>query len=282
MTVVPEPTDFCWPVDTSCVGDWEAWETEPDPEADPPEEGVPVYTEAQRERAVMFAAMTMRMLTGYRVGGCPVTVRPCRSGCSEDTWRSYPVGPGSTPWHPVSLHGTWLNVYCGHLSSCGCTGVGAVQLYGPAGVIEEVKVDGDVVDPAAYRLDPGGWLSRVDGEQWPICQDLNLPDTEPNTWSISYTPGAAVDAAGAFAAGKLAGEYVQACAGGDCALPRGVSQVVRNGVTLTLTPGNFPGGMTGIIEVDAYIRRWNPHGLMGPSMVMSPDLHRPRTVGGTS
>jgi hypothetical protein len=159
--------------------------------------------------------------------------------------------------------------------------VEAVELYAPASTITEVKVNGVVLSSASYRLDPGGVLRRTDGQSWPLCQDLNAPDTEDNTWSVTYLPGFPVDAAGAVAAGKLAGEYVKACAGGTCDLPRGVSQVVRNGVTLTLTPGSFPGGMTGIIETDAYIRRWNPHGLAGPSMVMSPDLHRPRTVGGT-
>lgn len=272
-TPVPEPSDLCWPVDTSCIADWDAVEGEG-------EDAVPVYTDEQKARAVMLAAMTMRMLTGYRVGGCPITVRPCRSGCSEDTWRSYPVGCGSTPWHPVSFHGTWLNVYCGHLTPCGCNGVDAVELYAPAAAVTEVKVDGQVVSSASYTLEAGGVLRRVDGQQWPLCQDLNAPDTEEGTWSVTYTPGFPVDAVGAFAAGKLAGQYVQACSGGQCDLPRGVSQVVRNGVTLTLTPGSFPGGLTGIVETDAYIRRWNPYGLVGPSMVMSPDLHRPRITGG--
>lgn len=133
MTVqLPELPDFCWPVDTACVPDWDAWEVEPDPEADPPVEGVPVYTDAEKGRAVSLAGQTLRALTGYRVGGCPVTVRPCRAGCSEQTWRTYPaVGySGSTPWYPVSLGGRWLNIGCGHAGAaaaracrrCGCTG----------------------------------------------------------------------------------------------------------------------------------------------------------------
>jgi hypothetical protein len=56
-----------------------------------------------------------------------------------------------------------------------------------------------------------------------------------------------------------------------------VTQVVRNGVTVTLAPGSFPNGKTGVREVDAYLERWNPSGRRGPPMtVWSPDLRRPR------
>lgn len=277
--MLPELPDFCWPVDTSCVGDWDAWEVEPDPGADPPVAGVPLYSAEDKARAVALAGQTLRLLTGFRVGGCPVTVRPCQAGYREQTWRTYPVtGAGSTPWYPVSLGGTWLNIGCGHVGGCGCTGLREVRLYGPATRITEVKVDGVVLPPTDYRLDRGGRLVRLGGESWPLTQDLSLPDTEPGTWSVTYTAGAEVDGLGAYVAGILAGEYVRACTDGECRLPTGVQTIARQGVTMTLGTGAFPDGRTGIREVDAYIERWNPNRLRGPSQVYSPDLHRPRRV----
>lgn len=280
MTTTPLPPlpDFCWPVDTSCVGDWDDWETEPDPEADPPVIGVPRYSEADKARAIAYAGQSMRLLTGFRVGGCPITVRPAAERCRERTWRTYPV-MGSAPWTPVSIGGHWINLACGHGGgACGCLGAREVRLYGNPGrsSIVEVKVDGMVLDPTAYRLDPGALLVRLDGEPWPMCQDLAKADTEPGTWSVTYTPGVPVDGLGAAAAGRLAAEFVKACADGQCDLPVTVTQVVREGVTLTLGVGAFPGGRTGIREVDAYLERWNPHGLTTPSTVHSPDVRRPR------
>lgn len=278
--MVPDLPDFCWPVDTSCVPDWDAWEVPPDPEADPPVVGVPLYTAEQKARAVALAGQSLRLLTGFRVGGCPITVRPCGPGCSEQNWRTYPVGgPGSTPWFPVNLGGTWLNVSCGCAGGCDCTSLREVRLYGPASGVVEVKVDGSVLDPSDYRLDGGGVLVRTDGGTWPLCQNLSAPDTEPGTWSVTYTPGAPVDGLGAYAAGLLAGQYVRACTGGQCDLPSSVTRIVRQGVELTLGVGAFPEGKTGIREVDAWLEAVNPHALKAPSSVMSPDRRPPRVQG---
>ena len=66
MTIDPIPTSGCpWPVDPACLG--EKWD-ELDPEV--------------QERATGLASATLRRLTGYRVGGCPVTVRPCKASCA--------------------------------------------------------------------------------------------------------------------------------------------------------------------------------------------------------
>lgn len=285
MTVLPDLPDFCWPADTSCVPDWDDWEVEPDPEADPPVTGVPLYSDDDKARAIALAGQTLRMLTGFRVGGCPVTVRPCRKGCGQQTWRTFPVQgragsvSTSTPWYPVQLGGTWLNIGCACSGACSCNRVYEVRLHGPASAVTEVKIDGSVLDPSAYRLDPGARLVRTDGEDWPTCQDMNAPDTEAGTWSVTYTAGIAVDGLGAWVAGLLAGEYVRACKGGQCRLPDGVTQIVRDGVTMTLGTGAFPGNLTGIREVDAWVARYNPSGLRAPSLVWSPDLARPRSMG---
>lgn len=277
--MVPDLPDYCWSADTTCVPDWDAWLIPPDPEADPPVEGVPLYSDEQKARAIALAGQSLRALTGYRIGGCPIVVRPCSGNCSEATWRTYPVegGGGSTPWFPVNLGGTWLNIGCGCGRDCGCDGVRQIRLQGPVGVVETVKIDGATLDPSKYRLDPGGILVRTDGQGWPLCQNLSAADTEDGTWSVAYTPGAPVDGLGADACGLLAGEFVKACAGGDCSLPTNVVTVVRQGVTLGV--GAFPEGKTGIRMVDAWLENVNPHGLRSPSIAWSPDLARNRVQG---
>jgi hypothetical protein len=278
----PDFTDSCWPVDVSCVSDWDDTVVVPaDPDADPPvvQHTEPKYTDRQKAYAVALAGQTMRMLTAYRVGGCPITVRPCRRNCTWPTWQVYPVlgYSGSTPWVPVNLGGQWINIGCGHNGGCGCSATYEVALHGPASAVTQVKVDGVVLDPTAYRLDRGGRLVRVDGDGWPLCQNLDAPDTEDGTWSVTYRQGVAVDGQGALAAGALAGQYVRACSGTDCDLPKTVTQVVRNGVTVTLAPGAFPNGKTGVTMVDTYLERWNPTGRRSaPMMVWSPDVRRPR------
>jgi hypothetical protein len=287
MTIGPMPDlpDFCWPVDVSCVPDWDTWAVEPDPDADPPVVGVPLYSDADKDRAIALAGQTLRFLTGYRVGGCPTLVRPCRKTCGSRTWRTYDAawsgGSGAqVPWWPVDMGGTWLNIGCGcGGGGCSCTHVSEVRLYGPVGAVVEVKVDGEVLTPQIdYRVDPGGRLVRL-GAEWPLCQDLNLADTEEGTWSVSYTAGAPVDGLGAWVAGILAGEYVRACSGGECRLPTGVTQIIRDGVNMTIGAGVFPGNLTGIREVDAWVARWNPTGLRSPAVVWSPDRRGPRSMG---
>jgi hypothetical protein len=179
----------------------------------------------------------------------------------------------------VLRSGTWVNIGCGcgH-ADCSCGVTQQVRLDGVPGTIAEVRLGGTTLDPTAYRVD-GSWLTRLDGDSWPTCQDLAA---DPPAFAVDYTPGAPVDGMGAYAAGLLACEYAKACSGEDCALPPSVVSVARQGVTYTFrdkTGNAFPGGMTGIQPVDAWVRRWNPHGLSTPPAVWSPDLPHPRVVG---
>jgi len=51
-----------------------------------------------------------------------------------------------------------------------------------------------------------------------------------------------------------------------------VTSIARQGVTMTFGTEMFPGGRTGIREIDAYLFSINPHGLKMPPMVWSPDV----------
>jgi hypothetical protein len=247
---IPPLPDTCWPVDWGCV--------------DGHEDINPVV----KARAEALAVSTLRALVGYRVGGCPVLVRPCAPPFPLRTYAH--VTGGFTPY---VAGGAWLNASCGCASTCGCTSFTALSLPPPVGAVEEVVVDGEVLATTEYRLE-NGRLIRTTGT-WPLRQDLSLPVTEVGTFGVRYLNAAPVDGLGAYAAGILAGEYVKACTGGkNCRLPAGVTTLSRQGVTMEIAPGAFPGGHTGIREVDAYIYLWNPNGLRQAPVVMSPDTRR--------
>jgi hypothetical protein len=235
----PIVRDYCWEIDTSCCG--EAWDA---------------YDSAVTDRALALAASSMRALTGFRVGGCPTTVRPCVSGCG---------GAGTyygSAFTPLNWNGVWSNCGCG-VSGCVHNGL---TLPAPVGRIDEVKIDGIVLDPTGYRL-VGNVLLRTDFSPWPTTQNLTLEDSEVGTWSVTYLNAYEVDEVGAYVAGMLACQFAKACSTGKCDLPASVTQVARAGITMTMTPGVFPNGLTGIREVDAYILSWNPNGLrVAPSV----------------
>lgn len=258
--------DLCWPVDHSCIADWDTYP--PDVQA----------------RADALAVTTLQSLTGYQVGGCPVTVRPCRADCAGgfDPYNALTAhqnaglaASSGTGWGPVYRDGGWVNLACGCRSGCSCTTVCEVRLPVPVGGISEVKVDGAIVDPTMYRLigDRLVWTGPGDC-LWPYCQNLAAPDTEAGTFAVTYLNAWPVDGLGSYAAGQLAGEFAKACSGGKCRLPSGVTQVSRGGTTYTITADLFEDGRTGIREVDAWIRRYNPYALKTPSTVYSPDTVR--------
>lgn len=253
MSEMPEPIEGyhgCeWPVDPACLGDtWAAL----DPDI--------------QERSQALAGETLRRLTGYRVGGCPVTVRPCNVAC----YTGYGYGGWlDRGWGPINLGGRWVNT-CSCASACGCSAP-SLRLPAPVGEVYEVLIDGDAFTD---YLVSGDSLIRTDGEQWPTTQDLTLADTEVGTWAVTYLNSYPVDALGAYAAGVLAVEFSKACTTGKCRLPNTVTSVARQGVTFEIPLGAFPGGVTGIKEVDAYISLWNPNHIR-----QAPGIYYPGSAG---
>jgi hypothetical protein len=243
-----------WPVDWSACG------------VEPPEDP------DLRERAEALAATTLTALTLGRVGGCPVTVRPCSRREWSGWWRSSLGGNNCSPFLPhINRLGEWVNA-CGCGISCHCgQAMSQVRLQMPVGRIDRVVVGGVALDPSAYRV-RGHMLVRTDGDEWPACQDMTQPDDGPDAFAVTYLNAEPVDAIGAYAAGLLAVEYQQACTNGRCGLPSGVTQIARQGVTMEITRDMFAEGLTGIEAVDAYTARFNPNRLRVRPAVYSPDL----------
>lgn len=265
---MPEPLSLCWPVD------WSACDAET-------LEGL---TPAQQALSEALAVQTLRMLTGYRVGGCPVVVRPCNRSCVPGSWlTASDVGTifagaygGSFGFSPyVGANGRWLNACGCRGDGCSCTKVEEVYLptNSSVGNVESVVLDGVTLDPSAYRIDNSNRLVRTDGGTWPVCQDMGA-DSGEGTFIVTYLDSNPVDGVGALMAGTLAAEFARSCMGAACSLPSNVQTVTRQGVTMEMEPeiteSMFPGQRTGIRVVDQWIAIWNPVSSL-PSGIYSPD-----------
>lgn len=217
------------------------------------------------DSATELATSILFSLSGERYPGvCQRTVRPCYDPCNcgwgQVLSRGHLVG-----WSA----GRWTND-CG--DRCGCGVQRRVRLAGiPARSIVQVKIDGVALSPSEYRLDAGGWLARTTGG-WPICQATSLPDTEPGTFSVTYTWGMEPPVSGREAAKALAAELYAACSGGDCDLNANIQSVARQGVSWTRGEMLAAGGVMGIQAVDVFLTTVNPKGMRRRPAVFSPDI----------
>lgn len=233
--------------------------------------------------AVAIATEIVWGLSGRQFGTCTVKIRPCRRACAGEPW-TYGYNEllsGSSWLQPFLYRGNWYNVVCGgcYTSDCSCSSISEVILPATATEITEVKVDGVELLPGEYRLDDNRKLVRIDDE-WPWCNDLSKDDTEIDTWSVTAKYGRQVPQGGAAAVGELACEVLKALGGEDCRLPRQVSQLARQGVTITFpdTTALFAKGRTGLYLTDMFIATWNPNGLRQQSRVYSIDRAGARRV----
>lgn len=235
-----------WPIDRTCL---------------------PIATDevgiAQQTAAENLAVQVLWALSGRQFGVCPVITRPCPQACSPcDLDGGYLLAF----WDGAN----WRNTFCGCGARCSWEspyvvhlGVGAAL---PVQEIVEVVIDGVVLDASEYRLE-GDLLYRV-GAKWP-SQNLAAPLDEPGTWSITYTRGFPPPEGTAVLVGLLAKEFMTACAGGKCALPRRVQQVTRQGVTYQMIDPTdiYAAGKTGIPEIDIWLSAVNPRAMASPPTV---------------
>jgi hypothetical protein len=241
--------------------------------------GCPGWTgldEVVRTRASDVATEVVWMLSGRRFGLSTLTVRPCRRTCTDgyDFWLLLPA-------LPALPYGSLAVPWCGCPNpACSCTRhLCEVGLAGPVHDITEVRVDGQVVQAASYVVHDHRWLVRVDGDCWPECQDLTAADDQPGAFVVTYRRGVPVSAGGQWAAGQMACEIAKAMTNDNtCRLPRRVQSLVRQGVQQTFVdPAQLAkDGMTGLPEVDQWLRAVNPGKLPRDSLVWSPDIPRGR------
>lgn len=223
--------------------------------------------EALLDGAIDTAVGVLWALTGRRFGTCPTVARPC-----TNTAPGMIVAPHG-PWMvPIIDSGTWRNITCG-TSACRRESPATVLLPGPVHTVTGVAIDGVKLDPDTYQVE-GDWLYRADGTAWPH-QDLTRPLGTPGTWSVTYQRGTPPPAGADQAVAALAAEFYNSCTDPDkCVLPRRVTQIVRQGVTMQMADPQaiIDSGSTGLPEVDLWVRAHNPHRLAAPSTVWSPDM----------
>lgn len=236
-------------------------------------DGVP---EEVQERALVLATSSLQALTNNRVGACPITIRPCPQettcGCS---------GSLKMGFYPhIGSDGQWRNSCCDKI----CAPTSEVDIPGPVGFIDSLLIDGEEIElwGGDWRLDDGHLLVwQGDGDSpIPATQDLDKPDSAVGTWSITYSRSYPVLADARWAMTYLAIEFAKACTPKTkCALPRGVTNVVRNGVSFVIDVGLFPNGLTGIEMTDQWILKWNPPGSATQSaQVFDPAKRKPRVT----
>lgn len=233
--------------------------------------------------AVSAATRILWSLSGRRFGLCTQTLRPCAEDCSDGN--GYPY-LGSWEWRTGYAMPPWdfyRTPYCsgGCAGSCSCTRLSEVRLPSPVDSVVLVKVDGAVLNPSAYRLDNNRLLVRTDGVRWPRCNDLNKGDDQPGTWSVTAKFGEDVPDSGRLAMGELACEIAKAGTGEDCRLPAGVTQLVRQGVTISVPDFGqiLLHGRTGLYLVDMFLTAENPKSLRQRGRVYDVDRIAPRRAG---
>jgi hypothetical protein len=243
------------------------------------------------DAAILAASQTLWAVTGRQFSLCQVDIRPCRACptevcCPED---GFGYGYGY-PWFPVhQADGTWINVSCPCPTQCSCVNLCETPLPYPACSVDQVLIDGVVVDPTTYRIDDFERLVRVPPVSgisppvsgitnycWPTCNDLSKPPTEVGTWQITVTYGRPPPELVKLAAAEFACELIKSCLNRPCILPRNVTAVTRQGITEVFSdPSQFlPKGLTGLFLTDLAIRTYNPNQLMQRTLVYSPDVRK--------
>lgn len=243
------------------------------------------------DQAAVEASQMLYELSGQRFSGpcSAVTERPFinqNCGCFNNLL--WPLSAGA-PQIQISW-GLWGTGYwgwgfegCSEPVSCGALSRAKLSGY-PVTSIQEVQIDGVVIDPDGYRLDEWLWLTRLadpdtlEPRYWPSCQRLDLADGQPGTWTVTYTYGYDPPLLGVQAAAQLACQLYKACRGdATCELPAGVTQIERQGISIKRSPflswAQQKGVWgTGLSVVDAFLSAYNPAALQRPSTVWSPDV----------
>lgn len=229
----------------------------------------------------------------YELSGCvfpgecgPVTVRPVSRPTDIDT-RAWGATLSTVGWVAsqgfASAYGSFNPAVLAHYGT-----LEPPQIELPYSVTEivQVKIDGEIIPMDEYEVRDFKTLVRIRPSSstvptarwgWPTSQIMDLPDTEPGTFSVTYKYGISPPAMGRIAARKLA-EYLALPSLGDTtSYPKRVTSVARQGVSAVVTDvmDLLKEGMLGIWECDAFVKTYNPKKLRRQAAVWSPDLGRP-------
>jgi hypothetical protein len=228
------------------------------------------------------ASRILYELSGRRFPGVcgPVTIRPVSRPVDADTrgWvnRGWSYGGiGSASMMTLGMPPV--------VSGYGENDPPVITIYDyPVNEIVSVYIDGVLIPTDEYevrnfrdlvRMRTTGNSSPTERWGWPTSQVEDLPDTEPGTFSVTYTYGMVPDYGGIIAAKKLAEVFALPQLGDVSRYPERLASISRQGVSASVAnPMDLlQKGMTGIYEVDLWLKSINPNGNRRQAMVWSPD-----------
>lgn len=199
--------------------------------------------------AIQVATELMWEASGRRFRGvCSDTIHPFEDGVcwwfSRVPWRVRPMGD-----------------CCGTGLGCWCSGSihGAVALPNlPVVSVDEVVVGGEPLDPDDWQVVDGRWLVRVGGH-WPPGPGGCDSSIDPDRFRVTYRWGSPPPATGRLAVQLLACEFARGWTPGkSCRLPKRVTQISREGVSMTIMDqfSDLLDSGFGIPEVAAFVQTY--------------------------
>lgn len=139
----------------------------------------------------------------------------------------------------------------------------------PVTEVHTIRLDnGTIIGPEDYVLVDNSTVQFYNASLW-----------NPYNVEITYSYGTPPPVAGRMAARTLAREFAKLWAGDeDCALPRRVTSISRQGVSYTLLDSQdfIDDIKTGVYEVDLFLKTTNPAKATQRSRVFSVDVPRAR------
>jgi len=240
------------------------------------------------------ASELLYLLSGQQfTGACgPVKIRPFARPVDQDT-------RAATRFTPAGYNSSW-----GYCSAWGMPTAGAISHYGcsrppeielgvyPVTSITQVLIDGIAIPPNEYQIQDRRTLVRMrtaasatptDRWGWPTCQIMDLPDTQPGTFSVTYKYGSPPPQAGVDAAAYLAAQLALAQTtktANISQLPQRMRSLSREGVSVQIVDAEdfLINGRTGMYIVDLFLVTVNPKAQRVQPVVWSPDIGRPRRM----
>jgi hypothetical protein len=216
-------------------------------------------TPAQQAAAQQVAVHTLWALSGRQYGQANVVLAPWIPYAAPYFYRSY-----GYPWVQPYLISKFDRAK-------------RVLLPGPVASITEVRYAAGDPDSGGrtiltvetdYHLDPDGHLVKVNGI-W-ASQNLHAP-----VFTVTYVRGLAVPAAANVAAGIYAAEWLKGHTGNpQSRLPSRTREAARAGVQVSLaSPETLANaGLTGVPEVDIFLRTVNPDKRQASPVLWSPEV----------